>query len=134
MEPNEDLSILICSANIGNAEPTPESFAAWIPDDGEIISKSGESGASNDCVNVSANKKYHLMVVGMQEAAFSTKLKTVSVNDESGLDLSLDETERSTGSKKKGELLTKKKSTWERKYDKVGMMLRGVTANKDHRR
>ena len=74
------------------------------------------------------------MVVGMQEAAFSTKLKTVSVNDESGLDLSLDETERSTGSKKKGELLTKKKSTWERKYDKVGMMLRGVTANKDHRR
>ena len=134
MEPNEDLSILICSANIGNAEPTPESFAAWIPDDGEIISKSGASGASNDRVNVSANKKYHLMVVGMQEAAFSTKLKTVSVNDESGLDLSLDETERSTGSKKKGELLTKKKSTWERKYDKVGMMLRGVTANKDHRR
>lgn len=120
MEPNEDLSILICSANIGNAEPTPESFAAWIPDDGEIISKSGASGAgaSNDCVNVSANKKYHLMVVGMQEAAFSTKLKTVNVNDELGLDMSLDE----------------KKSTWERKYDKVGMMLRGVTANKDHRR
>ena len=122
MEPNEDLSILICSANIGNAEPTPESFAAWIPDDGEIISKSGAFG-----------KKYHLIVVGMQEAAFSTKLKTINVNDESnGLELS--ETERSTGSKKTGEPLPKKKSTWERKYDKVGMMFRGVTANRDYRR
>ena len=32
----QELTVLICSANVGNAEPTPESFAEWIPEDGEI--------------------------------------------------------------------------------------------------
>ena len=32
----QGLTVLICSANVGNAEPTPESFAEWIPEDGGI--------------------------------------------------------------------------------------------------
>jgi hypothetical protein len=32
----QELTVLICSANVGNAEPTLESFAQWIPADGEI--------------------------------------------------------------------------------------------------
>eukprot|EP00573_Skeletonema_grethae_P009012 CAMPEP_0201695048 /NCGR_PEP_ID=MMETSP0578-20130828/7118_1 /ASSEMBLY_ACC=CAM_ASM_000663 /TAXON_ID=267565 /ORGANISM="Skeletonema grethea, Strain CCMP 1804" /LENGTH=83 /DNA_ID=CAMNT_0048180823 /DNA_START=42 /DNA_END=290 /DNA_ORIENTATION=- len=30
------LTVLVCSANVGNAEPTPASFAAWVPHDGQI--------------------------------------------------------------------------------------------------
>jgi len=33
---SRELTVLICSANIGNAEPTPSSFAEWIPNDGEL--------------------------------------------------------------------------------------------------
>ena len=41
------LAILICSANIGNAEPTCESFGAWIPNDGELLV--GEGDRIGDC-------------------------------------------------------------------------------------
>lgn len=30
------MRILVCSANIGNTEPTPESIAAWLPNNGDI--------------------------------------------------------------------------------------------------
>ena len=50
---HDQLAILICSANIGNAEPTRESFDAWIPNDGEccvrsIGSDSGSGGGDDD--------------------------------------------------------------------------------------
>jgi hypothetical protein len=32
----QELTLLICTANVGNAEPTIESFSKWIPDDGLI--------------------------------------------------------------------------------------------------
>lgn len=32
------LNVLICSANVGNAEPSPESLAAWIPENGDVSS------------------------------------------------------------------------------------------------
>jgi hypothetical protein len=114
MELHEDLSLLICSANIGNAEPTPESFAEWIPDDGAILSPTTVD---------SPNKgKYHIIVVGMQEAAFNTKIKKVSnpsihVTDESGRSLETPTTE------------VKKKGTMQRKWEKVGLIVRGLTAS-----
>lgn len=44
---HQPLAILICSANIGNAEPTRESFGAWIPNDGRYVVAGG--GCGGDC-------------------------------------------------------------------------------------
>ena len=126
---NENLSILICSANIGNAEPTAESFAAWIPDDGNIIIDSKSSTADSDRVSVpNHNAKYHLIVVGMQEAAFTTKTKKVS--DPS---IQPDPLITSTKSEAKEEAAVVKKGKLQRKMDKVGLILRGLTARQNHR-
>ncbi len=91
---HQQLAILICSANIGNAEPTRESFGAWIPSDGGfVIARGGgcdkHEMTKNDvccCSVVDDNnvdeddddiinqrkqkKKFDIIVIGMQEAAF----------------------------------------------------------------
>lgn len=46
---HQSLALLICSANIGNAEPTRESFDAWIPNDGRfVVGDGGGCGNSGD--------------------------------------------------------------------------------------
>lgn len=45
---HDQLAILICSANIGNAEPTRESFDAWIPNDGECCVRIGSGSGGGD--------------------------------------------------------------------------------------
>ena len=85
-----DLTVLVCSANVGNAEPTPESFGEWVPDDGEISGPlsstkypvnddvhDGASGVRDSLLsNVgdgSKKEKFDIIVIGMQEAAFVDK-------------------------------------------------------------
>lgn len=131
----ENLALCICSANIGNAEPTPESFAAWIPEDGNIINSAVplESTSVNDVEKTADSveaKKYHIIVVGMQEAAFTTKNKKVS-------EASINTAELDTSRKSVGagdtEVVYKKKSKVQRRWDKVGLVLRGLTATQTHR-
>ena len=88
-----NLSILICSANIGNAEPTPESFSQWVPPNG-IINPTISStkypvdalttdslannvkeltSSSSDVINTlksQQSKQFDIICLGMQEAAF----------------------------------------------------------------
>ena len=88
-----NLAVLICSANIGNAEPTPESFSQWVPPNGTInptISNTKypvdelktDSLANNvkeltsnssDVINTlkhQSEKQFDIICLGMQEAAF----------------------------------------------------------------
>jgi len=83
-EDQSELTVLICSANIGNAEPTPESFAEWVPDDGEIegpLSKTKYTVEADRAAEVSGSlrgvtgKKFDIIVLGMQEAAFMAPKK-----------------------------------------------------------
>lgn len=77
-----------------------------------------------------ANQKYHLIIVGMQEAAFTTKTKKVSdANITVG---ELDTSRKSVGAAD-NEAVYKKKSKIQRKWDKVGLMLRGLTVQQTHR-
>jgi len=88
-----NLSVLICSANIGNAEPTPESFSQWVPPNG-IINPTISStkypidalttdslannvkeltSSSSDVINTlktQSEKQFDIICLGMQEAAF----------------------------------------------------------------
>ncbi len=118
------LTVLICSANVGNAEPTAASFGEWIPHDGEILgtirdtpypvmktTNGGESldlslsdidfseHLSGDLKKVKKmlrklekkSKKYDIIVMGMQEAAFTEKSKK---KQSSGAEEDLDTSER----------------------------------------
>lgn len=98
-----DLAILVCSANVGNAEPTPESFGEWIPNDGEIsgpLTKTKypvDNGVDNDdskkVLNSllqlgdggkKKNKQFDIIVIGMQEAAFVDKSKSTKHKNSGG--------------------------------------------------
>ncbi|KAL7532231.1 hypothetical protein ACHAXR_004507 [Thalassiosira sp. AJA248-18] len=78
---NTELTVLVCSANVGNAEPTPASFGEWVPDDGEIegpltqtkypVDADGAAWARSSLEG--AGKKFDIIVIGMQEAAFVDK-------------------------------------------------------------
>jgi len=118
------LTVLICSANVGNAEPTAASFGEWIPNDGEILGtirdtpypvmKTSNGGDSLELslsdIDVSEHlsgdlkkvkkmlrklekkaKKYDIIVMGMQEAAFTEKSKK---KQHSGVEEDLDTSER----------------------------------------
>ena len=74
------------------------------------------------------NAKYHLIVVGMQEAAFTTKTKKVS--DPS---IQPDPLNASTRSDAKQDAPVVKKGKLQRKVDKVGLIVRGLTARQNHR-
>ena len=87
---SSELTILICSANIGNAEPTPESFNKWVPKDGNIhtpltntkypvdtcienIPLTSQSADTIAKLKTIAEKKFDIIAIGMQEAAFVDK-------------------------------------------------------------
>jgi len=61
----EDLQILVCSANIGNAEPTMESLGAWIPVGGSCSEVNFLEGA------VPLVGTFDLIAIGMQEATWT---------------------------------------------------------------
>jgi hypothetical protein len=111
---SRELTVLICSANIGNAEPTPSSFAEWIPNDGELanpilstkypIHSTNYQTSTNDSgytarvsnfihvlekeikdttgdrppLNFKGKRKFDIIVLGMQEAAFVNKTPSSS--------------------------------------------------------
>ena len=111
---SRELTVLICSANIGNAEPTPSSFAEWIPNDGEVanpilstqypINSTNYQASTNDNgytdrvsnfihslekeikdttgtrppLNFKGKRKFDIIVLGMQEAAFVNKTPSSS--------------------------------------------------------
>ncbi|KAL7551028.1 hypothetical protein ACHAWF_014223 [Thalassiosira exigua] len=110
VDASSDLAVLVCSANVGNAEPTPESFGRWVPDDGSIEDPLASTrypveAAGAEAVRASllrdvlrqaaageVRRKFDLIVLGMQEAAFvdkSFKQKKRSSRSEEGLDGSL---------------------------------------------
>lgn len=93
---DDELSILICSGNIGNAEPTPESFGEWVPDDGNILhtvnktkypithelhERAADTIAKlkrmqqqqQQASSSESKKKFDIIIIGMQEAAFVDK-------------------------------------------------------------
>jgi hypothetical protein len=67
--PDYKLNILTCTANIGNAEPTLESMAAWIP-------MEGACGLVTPIKHDSlASGRFGLIAIGMQEATWKEKVK-----------------------------------------------------------
>ena len=106
---------------MGNAEPTPTSFSAWVPYDGEIngpltntpypvgqdeINLSvGPYAAANNCndnsqegivqslATTNEKQKFDIIVLGMQEAAFVNKRK----KDKELLDTSIDSISNNVG-------------------------------------
>jgi hypothetical protein len=66
--PDNKLNILTCTANIGNAKPTLESMAAWVPMEGAcglVTPIEGQSLASG---------RFGLIAIGMQEATWKPKI------------------------------------------------------------
>lgn len=61
----DDINIFICSGNLGNEEPTKESIAAMIPENGFM-----PNNYSDDAKHLKA-QKYDIIVVGVQEATFT---------------------------------------------------------------
>jgi len=107
------LKVLVCSANVGNAEPTPTSFSAWVPYDGEIngpltntpypvgqdeinlsVGPYAANNRNDNCqegivqslATTNEKQKFDIIVLGMQEAAFVNKQK----KDKELLDTSID--------------------------------------------
>eukprot|EP00980_Cylindrotheca_fusiformis_P001814 scaffold408_cov71-Cylindrotheca_fusiformis.AAC.15 len=63
-EDEDALKILVCSANLGNAEPTPESMKSLIPEYGECSHVSTIHGNKIDA------EQFDLIVIGLQEATW----------------------------------------------------------------
>ena len=91
---SKQLRVLICTTNAGNAEPSPESIAAWIPQNGDMNAVMKESkyevgfDAGSDVANVLTKIDEHkdfgqfdIIAIGMQESTFrgkATKKKRLS--------------------------------------------------------
>lgn len=68
-----DIYILICSANLGNKEPTTSSINAMIPDKG--LMSSFQTGTNNQ------PQQYDIIAIGVQEATFTESEKFVSTTE-----------------------------------------------------
>jgi len=75
---NHELKILVCSANVGNAEPTLTSLATWIPPKG---SAEAVSPLTDDARAQLAGVKFDLIVIGMQEATWKKGSKRLGSED-----------------------------------------------------
>ena len=94
--PKDTIKILVCSGNLGNAEPNKESIEEWIPSEGcidEVILKSQypvdtdfvETNNFNEkkvSFNTSDNK-IDIIVIGMQESTFQTQSNKKNIFDRS---------------------------------------------------
>ena len=93
IESEDYINILVCSSNVGNKEPTPSSFNAWVPADGDVLGPvrgtkypvlsplAMEDFDESNFMNTASGgdgkqtKKFDIIVLGMQEAAFVEKTK-----------------------------------------------------------
>eukprot|EP00526_Cylindrotheca_closterium_P002273 CAMPEP_0113619994 /NCGR_PEP_ID=MMETSP0017_2-20120614/10174_1 /TAXON_ID=2856 /ORGANISM="Cylindrotheca closterium" /LENGTH=946 /DNA_ID=CAMNT_0000529621 /DNA_START=17 /DNA_END=2857 /DNA_ORIENTATION=- /assembly_acc=CAM_ASM_000147 len=64
---DDALKILVCTGNIGNAEPTLTSMMSWIPEHGECSRVTSINGDAID------TDQFDLIVIGMQEAKWVVK-------------------------------------------------------------
>ena len=76
-ESEQALKVLVCTANMGNAEPTLASMKAWIP----------ESGACNQVTPLGEvvpfeAKTFDLIAIGMQEATWTTQRASIAESGE----------------------------------------------------
>ena len=71
--PEDDLRVLCCTANIGNAEPTQESMEAWLPSRGacERVNSFDGTPLHRDI--------FDLIVLGMQESTWKEAMKVNAV-------------------------------------------------------
>mmetsp|Transcript_6466 Transcript_6466/g.14595 ORF Transcript_6466/g.14595 Transcript_6466/m.14595 type:complete len:702 (-) Transcript_6466:819-2924(-) len=155
-----DLAVLVCSANVGNAEPTSESFGEMVPNDGEIEGPLANTkypvdvdGAAKARASLNRpGKKFDIIVIGMQEAAFSEK-KTIRKSPDHGEGGALDGSNRGAESSERSdsndhhgvvetvndgvsEILKegeKGKSKLFRKVVKANMIVRGLTTSQTYR-
>ena len=79
-----NLRILICTGNLGNAAPTKESFAAWLPQNGsveEVLRNAKYPLAQQEPpTEADMGGRFDIIAIGMQEAVFSTNhMKDASV-------------------------------------------------------
>ena len=110
---DHQLKVLICSGNIGNAKPTPESMEAWIPPGGSCNTVSPLSagaraydgdmkseGAMTETNDELSSGEFDIIVIGMQESTWSESSKVSSsspTHRESSQVFSLKEVERPRG-------------------------------------
>eukprot|EP00538_Stauroneis_constricta_P000650 CAMPEP_0119551520 /NCGR_PEP_ID=MMETSP1352-20130426/4750_1 /TAXON_ID=265584 /ORGANISM="Stauroneis constricta, Strain CCMP1120" /LENGTH=560 /DNA_ID=CAMNT_0007597593 /DNA_START=80 /DNA_END=1762 /DNA_ORIENTATION=- len=66
------LKILICSANVGNAEPTMESISAWVPAFGECGQVTPLTAATAKQLS---SGHFDMVVIGMQESTWKKPAK-----------------------------------------------------------
>ena len=137
MKETGELTVLVCSANVGNAEPTPESFAEWVPLDGDIdgplsSTKYPVEGVADP--SPSLGEKFDIIVLGMQEAAFvekkakDGKLKP-SESEKNTADAPEESCQQEGANSDKAEKKAKKKpgSKLMRKALKANLVVRGLT-------
>ena len=71
-----NLRILVCTGNLGNAAPTKESFAAWLPRNGsvdEVLRNAKYPLAQHEPpTEADMGGRFDIIAIGMQEAVFST--------------------------------------------------------------
>ena len=68
-ESDDTLKVLVCSANMGNAEPTLTSMKAWIPSAGNCNETESLQGQPIE------TSRFDLIAIGMQEATWNTPKK-----------------------------------------------------------
>jgi len=83
IDPPDDIKVLVCTANMGNAEPTFESLKAWIPFNGSVCNvMDAQNELDADAPAASSVKQeerpasidptsgYDVIAIGMQEATW----------------------------------------------------------------
>lgn len=76
-----NLSILVCSGNLGNKEPTIDSLRAWIPPDGAKNDVKRLEGSNWDDSSRDGHSDgcFGIIAIGMQEATWTNAVKTSSI-------------------------------------------------------
>ena len=72
MADDNELKILCCTCNMGNAQPTLRDIGAWIP----------EQGSLKSVVPAADGASFDMIVVGMQEATWKNKKKGEKAEEE----------------------------------------------------
>jgi len=88
-----ELKILCCTCNMGNAKPAPRDIAAWIPEQGLLEYVLPSSSSSED-----EQGSFDIIVIGMQEATWKIKKKGEKTTPEEHVD-SEDEDDEEEGAK-----------------------------------
>ena len=78
-----DLTVLICSGNLGNAEPTLDDLASWIPIQGRHMqdwnsNNNADSHNNNNQKTTTAVECFDIIAIGMQEATWNASKKQPS--------------------------------------------------------